>query len=1167
MQNAVIKFATGRENGLCLIDMPTGSGKTYQTRQLIKRYLDGEILESIPMIIYLTPLKKNIDDIYNELRKDFKGREAFFDSNVLRIYANYESVIDSFLRLDDKISTALKSKESYKLLKGKIEQYHRLMESLNVPLEVINTTIKELRKDYEPRFRRDLEEEISRKVKGIKNKKMLLNHEYAWVKEMYPACLSFDRKVLFMTMDKFLSGNDPIIAKPYRFLTHSQTKDALIFIDEFDATKDVILNQEIQDCTDYKLDLARLFSGIATALKGQEFPSQLFEGSDDIDDPKSSRSSFEKMKQKILEIEKQYCLNYLFKLDAADDSDRVFLFDDYQLHTITSTKESGKISSMTDKQKNQNVIYLLDDKHDDKGVFYRSIYGMKGALNYFINCCAMMARNYLNHYNEVAREKRLDQMEIEQAVSTIIDPYNLDRGVANTLSKMIVDNVTIPFVSRQKDILSTDFYMDGFRYFDFKDDISHDASTSFLMCFMNNTPEKMMLSLASKARVVGLSATASIQTVTGNYNIEYLEERLGEQFYHLPDDDLTNIRHEVENRLFGQYRIVVKSEEGVGTEPSEIAKGLFTSPENVERFTGLFEKYISPKDKNNYQLARFAKMILAIKDFIGNPNSKVLLSLTNKNIKTTVSNDAFTEENVSQILNAICDEMQVRVPRIHHLYGNDFEGERETYIQEVKRGERVILFSSYPSVGTGQNLQYEENEGESTVQKDIDSLYIEEPTNIIVNAANLETESDLMKYIYQMETLAKNGELNLHWSMKNIKAAFKKYNAPMSFVRFGNLPYSTVSKNNHALKILIQAVGRICRTKSDRKIHDVNLYVDGSIFSSIDFSLMESRLMNPEFAKIVSYAGASQRDTKEPDEEAIHKLNKANYNNTLVTSRIENIISENRESWSEKDIQQWEMIRQVVLKHPTVSHEKLDKIIRETRIPNLRSFYLEAKAGQVISDYVYHHWDCDKHEDDEDRLEKRFPIRYHFSSKPIGNGVIINAENSRLTALMRIPALKKEFQIREYATDFYPDQMIILPVVYQNIYKGALGEEVGKFLLSQIGVFLQPISDVRKYEKFDFQLVNNEDIYVDFKNWSENDQENRKSYLEKCERKLQVIGGKKVFVINMVASDFTIHDNGRIVEISSLCKPKGDRLLYLYNDSEYIRLFEKFSEVMKYGNN
>lgn len=114
-------------------------------------------------------------------------------------------------------------------------------------------------------------------------------------------------------------------------------------------------------------------------------------------------------------------------------------------------------------------------------------------------------------------------MEIDQAVSTIIDVYNLDFIMARNLSAMIVDNISIPLIDKGRDVFDTDFYINGFRYYDFKDDISHNESTTMAMCYLDNTPEKFMLSLASKARVVGLSATASIETVTGNYNIEYLK--------------------------------------------------------------------------------------------------------------------------------------------------------------------------------------------------------------------------------------------------------------------------------------------------------------------------------------------------------------------------------------------------------------------------------------------------------------------------------------------------------------------------------------------------------------------------------------------------------------------------------------------------------------------
>ena len=72
----------------------------------------------------------------------------------------------------------------------------------------------------------------------------------------------------------------------------------------------------------------------------------------------------------------------------------------------------------------------------------------------------------------------------------------------------------------------TDFYVNGFRYYDFKDDMSHDTSTKISMCYLDNTPEGFLLTLSNRAMIVGLSATASIDTVTGNYNLAYIKEQL-----------------------------------------------------------------------------------------------------------------------------------------------------------------------------------------------------------------------------------------------------------------------------------------------------------------------------------------------------------------------------------------------------------------------------------------------------------------------------------------------------------------------------------------------------------------------------------------------------------------------------------------------------------------
>lgn len=74
-----------KPHGLTLIDMPTGSGKTYNTIQLIAQYLKGEIFQDIPRIFYLTPLNKNVKDAYVELRKTLKsqGKEDLVDSQCL----------------------------------------------------------------------------------------------------------------------------------------------------------------------------------------------------------------------------------------------------------------------------------------------------------------------------------------------------------------------------------------------------------------------------------------------------------------------------------------------------------------------------------------------------------------------------------------------------------------------------------------------------------------------------------------------------------------------------------------------------------------------------------------------------------------------------------------------------------------------------------------------------------------------------------------------------------------------------------------------------------------------------------------------------------------------------------------------------------------------------
>ena len=325
MQKAIERFCKAKKPGLFLVDMPTGAGKTYLTMKLICDYIRGEILSDVKTIFYLTPLRKNVDDTYKDLLNEFKNDRELFDSTVLRIYANYECVLENFQEVESEIKKSeLRSKDSYKNLAKKIQTYkdleaYKALAASKMDKATLDGFLMEIRRFDEPAFRKDVAEMIAKKAGTLRGRKKLLNQEFSWIKKLYPACLTEERKVIIMTMDKFISGTDPIISKPYRFISNSKTNDALIFIDEFDTTKDVVLNHEIDRCSDFKIDLIKLFASIANSLKGREFPTAIFANSVDENDEKSSLSSFNKMKNVILEVERDHNLNYLYKLETDNE--------------------------------------------------------------------------------------------------------------------------------------------------------------------------------------------------------------------------------------------------------------------------------------------------------------------------------------------------------------------------------------------------------------------------------------------------------------------------------------------------------------------------------------------------------------------------------------------------------------------------------------------------------------------------------------------------------------------------------------------------------------------------------------------------------------------------------------------------------------------------------
>ena len=116
-------------------------------------------------------------------------------------------------------------------------------------------------------------------------------------------------------------------------------------------------------------------------------------------------------------------------------------------------------------------------------------------------------------------------------------------------------------------------------------------------------------------------------------------------------------------------------------------------------------------------------------------------------------------------------------------------------------------------------------------------------------------------------------------------------------------------------------------------------------------------------------------------------------------------------------------------------------------------------------------------------------------------------------------------------------------MLFNNIYKGALGEIVGKYILEkELGVKLKEIEEPDYYEFFDFKIAN--DVYIDFKHWKQSyrQEKSRDDYKLEIENKLSKINGKRVYIINIIADNtYAEHkqNDGMIIEIPALINSDG----------------------------
>ena len=1140
MEKYLRDVMSDNKNGLYLCALPTGFGKTFTSVKLISEWIKEN--HSGRKIIFLTTLNKNLPE--DELR-DALG-DAVYRQTVLRIRSNFDEVVEKLPELE--ISEQFQT-ESYQRLLQSIKQYIRAIRYEAGDRKYIIELENRVR-EAETGFRSMLTDHL-RKVFPSKNARMeaIRHHaDYRWMGKLYPAVFTDDYRVLMMSVNKFLTKNSVLTEPSYDFLKAPFIQNAIIFIDEFDATKATVKSEIIERSLGMKNDFLVLFRQLNRMLNTQHLSRKMRDSYAKIEEDKKARYTFSNLIKEADEIDEKYHTRLSYKtVESAIDRRQNFLLKDTSFHTVL---QGGAKYIRAQVNRQQNVVDIcfedrkqhLANKQPDDIVIYSLIRDINRFLRHFKVFLFEWARHYCGLENN-RRDSGRDRMTFENAVASIMDKLEL----SVPQRKLLMGELCEPLIwLKDEDIIPhVSFYQDGMEIFEFEDNDAHNDSTAINFVKVYDTPEKLLIYLARQSKVIGISATAEIPTVVGNYHLHYVEEVLGNRFHATPPEVKERIRRELEenNRAYQDGRISIYSKivstDYDGKEIDEICREITGETDIADMCAQL----ITNQSVDRYQSVRYCNAFRAMAAFFKQSTIQSMLYLGMALPKQ--NHPDFDKELMKKLMKlaaALCG-CDTKKDYLVVLTGDNFDSQKEQLTSRLSNGEKLFIMSSYSTLGAGQNLQYEVTNPKDYIYlrpcgnpsdkrfltRDIDAVYLGDTTNLTTNTYSEKQmkEKALMEMLFQIEELYNNGELSFSEKDKMMHLAFRTYSGGRES---GNLLYRTDSVKMQATKYVIQAIGRMCRTFL--KSSEIFIFAEKNLLDKISPYEITRRVTPPEMKALAQMCGSLSKE-ETADERRI--LNNAE---RVSSNGMQTILSLLSRSWTEHSMAVWRDLRETVLRYPTASEK--------TRLTNSTVKELYITGGKKLNRYLYSQYaDFSNVILDFSNDEIGFRNSPRAKRKGDTDEVAVyhmNEEESGLTAALRYPGMKEYFQANSYALRFEEQEYLISPVLFHNIYKGALGEVCGEFILRQErGICLRPIEDAERFEFFDFEM--GDGVYVDFKNWKLGYKTDRQKSLAEITRKLNTIGGKRVYIINLFhhfGEKPGVMDDNRIVEIPGLIDENGN---------------------------
>lgn len=1108
-----------KTTGLSLLPLPTGIGKTYNVLQFIANNYKGK-----RKIIFITNLKKNLP--LQNLREIFedKGNGEDFDKYVLMIDSNLQSVIDNWDCVLADIPEEVRNTDEFKNLKIYLDLNKKT--SFTIPYKILESAERDFRKlvlDY-------LEKKYEFRKKQISPDKRLkkLKQKEVWLIYLYPAILTNDKNVLFLSADKFFQRNTTFIEPSYYFINASWIENAIVFIDEFDAIKQCWLASIINSGNDAGIDFLALFSQLFNTINQKEFPTHL------LDDVKTKAETslveaLQELKERGGQIYDKHNLQ-LWSKTVGEEEKENFLFFDNQ-HVTVFRGDNKYAYSHKDEHKQINEISFFEEriKYDGYIDIRNLLLDIRQYLNFFV---AILNRIIFNY-------KKINDLEgkicfMENAENSILECFNLNREQRNFLSNQLhqyqMNHAKRNLLKMELDDLS--FYMKGFNYYSFVNSENHAIYSKIYYYSYTQTPEMFLLSLCQKANVIGISATAECKSVLGNFDLRFLASRLGDRF-NVPD---TLSR----KRLIKAYKEYTRDMNkvdlyvdfiGCTEDIEQEALAIFDNEEIVNEI--FFDV------SNQYKKKRLMKFFHCAYTFLKDDSLYSFLWLSS----ALPSEKGDFSANKLQIgWECLKEKLGVSEASLEVIKSDAFfEQRKDEIINRLYEGEKIMLISAYQTTGAGQNLQYPipeilndkvvkiNDRDTHAMDKDFDGLYVEKPTNLLVNLNDQGhelCEADMVKYIFQMEYLGNSFSIARNRMEHEVRRAFMKR---MNVYEPKTLKCSTLYEVRdlrlYSMKTVEQAVGRISRCIYKNPI--MLILVDEDLKDNLSI-VNRNDLHTYEFSSILE---------KLPNR-SVHDISDNEYEFKAIWANLRGYTYINRQRnalMSRSGKYNWKKLRECVLKYPVLSDLSLLPV-------EYHDLYIELPLDKSGVRYQV--------SDDYRKIDKVAFCSLEES--------LISPSKCYLEKLLNIPYIRSCFEENNYALRWEKGKYMMSPILFNNIYKGALGEVAGKCIIENYFDIKLEELDQKYYELFDYHY---KDVYIDFKYWNDfYELVDNQSYMEDVNKKKEEVCAKAVLIININArKGLRIKNDGDIIKVPSLFDLETLEL----NQNAFVVL----SKYLSYGEN